>query len=65
VTARRVYVIPRGLYARIAKQLEIDPSYVSRVAHGHRKSERISKVLASELRKFLAAAQKSAHLKKK
>ena len=48
-----------GLYARIAKQLKIDPSFVSRVAHGHRKHERISKALEVELRKVLAAAQKS------
>ena len=59
VTARRTFVLPRGLYARIAKQLKIDPSFVSRVAHGHRKHERISKALEVELRKVLAAAQKS------
>jgi hypothetical protein len=59
VTVRRTFVMPRGLYARIAKQLKIDPSFVSRVAHGHRKHERISKALEVELRKVLAAAQKS------
>jgi transcriptional regulator with XRE-family HTH domain len=59
VTARSVYALPRGLYARIARQLGIDPSYVSRVAHGHRRNDRISKALDAELRKLLAQAQKS------
>jgi hypothetical protein len=52
-------MLQRGLYARIARQLGIDPSLVSRVAHGHRKDDKVKKALEAELRKLLAAAQKS------
>ena len=65
VTARRTFIMPRGLYARIARQLGIDPSFVSRVAHGHRKNEKVSKVLLGELIKVLAVAQTSVRKSKK
>jgi len=39
----------RGIYSRVAKQLGIDRSYVSRVASGERKSEKVQKALQREL----------------
>jgi transcriptional regulator with XRE-family HTH domain len=42
----------RGIYSRVAKQLGIDRSYVSRVASGERKSERVEKALMRELQRI-------------
>ena len=38
-----------GVYARVAKRLGVDPSFVSRVAKGERRSEKIQQALVSEL----------------
>ena len=40
----------RGIYNRVAKRLGVDPSYVSRVARGERKSALVEKALAEEVR---------------
>ena len=40
----------KGIYNRVAKRLGVDPSYVSRVARGERKSPAIEKALAEEVR---------------
>jgi transcriptional regulator with XRE-family HTH domain len=40
----------RGIYNRVAKRLGVDPSYVSRVARGERKSVVVEKALAEEVR---------------
>jgi len=40
----------RGIYNRVAKRLAVDPSYVSRVARGERKSLVVEKALAEEVR---------------
>jgi transcriptional regulator with XRE-family HTH domain len=45
------HVTQRGLFARVARKLRIDPSYVSRVANGKRNNERISQSIAAELSK--------------
>ena len=37
-----------GLYSRIARQLGVDRSYVSRVARGERRSEPIESALVNE-----------------
>ena len=37
-----------GLYSRVARQLGVDRSYVSRVARGERRSEPIEQALVSE-----------------
>jgi hypothetical protein len=42
----------RGVYARVARKLRIDASYVSRVAAGDRESERIRKALITELERI-------------
>ena len=38
-----------GVYQRVAKDLGVDPSYVSRVANGARNSEKIKRALLGEL----------------
>jgi len=38
-----------GLYARVAKRLHVNPSYVSRVARGKRQSEDVKQALLHEL----------------
>jgi hypothetical protein len=42
----------RGLYVRIARRLGVDPSYVSRVARGDRRSSQIESALRQELDKI-------------
>jgi hypothetical protein len=44
----------RGLYGRVAKQLKVDPSYVSRVARGERRSAEIEMSLEKELRRIMS-----------
>ena len=44
----------RGLYGRVAKQLKVDPSYVSRVARGERQSDAIEASLEKELRRIMS-----------
>ncbi|MGA8489153.1 MAG: hypothetical protein WB711_01950 [Terriglobales bacterium] len=39
----------RGLYGRIARKLNVDPSYVSRVARGDRRSSQIENALSQAL----------------
>ena len=41
-----------GLYSRIARQLGVDRSYVSRVARGERRSEPIEQALVSEFERI-------------
>jgi hypothetical protein len=44
----------RGLYGRVARQLKVDPSYVSRVARGERQSGVIEASLERELKRIMA-----------
>ena len=48
----------RGLYVRVAARTGVDPSYVSRVARGERKSEEVEAVLEQETRKILSQFSK-------
>jgi hypothetical protein len=43
----------RGIYERVARRLHLDPSYVSRVARGERRSEAVKAALRKEMRKVL------------
>jgi hypothetical protein len=43
----------RGLYGRVARQLKVDPSYVSRVARGERRSDVIELSLERELKRIM------------
>jgi len=42
----------RGIYSRVARQLGIDASYVSRVARGERRSARVETALLREMKKI-------------
>lgn len=44
----------RGLYARVARDLGVDASYISRIARGERKSEVAEKAISREFNKVLA-----------
>jgi hypothetical protein len=44
----------RGLYGRVARHLKVDPSYVSRVARGERRSDVIEASLERELKRIMA-----------
>ena len=50
--ALRRYRLYRGLYARIARLLGLDRSYVSRVARGERRSSKVEAALRAELKKI-------------
>jgi hypothetical protein len=52
------YVTERGLFARVAKKLKLDASYVSRVANGERQNERISQAIEAALDKICNARRK-------
>jgi hypothetical protein len=45
----------RGLYARVARKLGVDVSYVSRIARGERKSKAADKALTKEFRRVVAS----------
>lgn len=47
----------RGIYSRVARQLEIDPSYVSRVARGERRSTKVEAALLKEIRRIEKGAK--------
>jgi hypothetical protein len=40
-----LHALYRGLYVRIARKLDVDPSYVSRVARGDRRSSEVENAL--------------------
>ena len=46
----------RGFYGRVARQLDLDPSYVSRVARGERQSEAIEAALEREMKRIMRLA---------
>ena len=46
----------RGIYNRVAQKVGCDPSYVSRVARGERRSEAVSVALRAEIQATWAKA---------
>jgi hypothetical protein len=48
----------RGIYSRVAKQLGIDRSFVSRVANGQRHSTQVESALKSEIKRIEKLANK-------
>ncbi|MGE5724921.1 MAG: hypothetical protein ACM34G_07095 [Acidobacteriota bacterium] len=46
------YARYRGMYTRVASQLGVDRSYVSRVARGERRSKRVEAALRAELKRI-------------
>jgi len=49
----------RGLYGRVARQLKVDPSYVSRVARGERQSDAIEASLERELKRIMSLVSRN------
>jgi hypothetical protein len=49
------HLLHRGIYIRIAKKMNVDASYVSRVASGDRKSVKIERAVVLELERIEAA----------
>jgi hypothetical protein len=49
----RMVCLSRGLYARVARRMKCDVSYVSRIARGERRSEKIEGALGREFRVVL------------
>lgn len=43
-----------GLYSRVARQLQVDRSYVSRVARGERHSEIVERALTNEFDRIMS-----------
>jgi len=48
----RIHKLHLGLYARVAEDLGVSPSYVSLVANGMRTSDRIRRMLVHEIAKI-------------
>ena len=48
----RIHKLRLGLYARVAEDLDVSPSYVSLVANGMRSSDRIRKMLVQQIAKI-------------
>jgi hypothetical protein len=46
----------RGLYVRVANHLDLDPSYVSRVARGERQSSKVDNALQQEINEIIQIA---------
>ncbi len=46
----------RGIFKRVAQQLDVDPSYVSRVARGERHAPYVSEALRKEIQRVLGKA---------
>ncbi len=42
----------RGIYSRVAQQLGVDRSYVSRVANGQRRSAKVEQALLKEIKRI-------------
>jgi DNA-binding transcriptional regulator YdaS (Cro superfamily) len=55
----------RGLYNRVADKLGVDPSYVSRVARGERRSPKIEVVLDREVSRILTSISRPKAKEKK
>ena len=49
-----------GLYSRVARQLDVDRSYVSRVARGERSSRAIEQALSSEFTRIVSENEDAA-----
>jgi transcriptional regulator with XRE-family HTH domain len=53
------YLAQRGLFARVAKKLGVDPSYVSRVANGSRHSKKITVAIEAELTRIVSSIRRN------
>lgn len=57
--------LTRGLYKRVADKFGVDPSYVSRIARGERRSPKIESSLNREVSKLLTSVSVRTKLKKR
>lgn len=48
----------RGIYSRVARQLGLDRSYVSRVANGQRRSKKVESALLKEIKRIEKLSRK-------
>ncbi len=55
---RDLAVLLKGLYEKVARQLHLDPYYVSRVARGEHPSKLVEDALRRELKKIKARVEK-------
>jgi len=53
------HVLYRGIYSRVARELGIDRSYVSRVASGERRSPKVEAALRKEIKRIEKLANRS------
>jgi hypothetical protein len=53
----QVITVFRGIYRRVAKRLDIDPSYVSRIARGERRAAFVTEALQKEIRRAMGKAR--------
>jgi len=53
----RIHKRHLGLYARVADELGVSPSYVSLVANGMRQSEKIKRALLTEIARIHASVR--------
>jgi hypothetical protein len=53
----RIHKQHLGLYARVATELDVSPSYVSLVANGIRRSDKIHRVLIQEIARIHASVR--------
>jgi transcriptional regulator with XRE-family HTH domain len=53
-----------GLYRRVAEKCGVDPSYVSRIARGERRSPKIELFLNHEIQRILASVSRPASRRK-
>jgi hypothetical protein len=56
-TPKNLASLIRGLYGRVARQFNFDPSYVSRVARQERRSVTIEASLKREIRRIIALVE--------
>jgi transcriptional regulator with XRE-family HTH domain len=61
IPCSRAISLFRGLYARVARELGFDVSYVSRIARGERRSEIIEEAICREFNIILASINGSSH----
>jgi len=57
MSSLRAMTLFRGIYRRVAKRLDIDPSYVSRVARGERRAAFVTEALKKEIHRAMEKAR--------
>jgi hypothetical protein len=57
VDSLQAITVFRGIYKRVAKRLNIHPSYVSRVARGERRAAFVTEALQKEIRRAIGKAR--------